>query len=474
MTHITLERFAQLRATQTGQACPRTSTRRLHVAATPMILTAVKLAGEDDSMHAVMLGVAGDEPELFWVADPRQRARQHVLYSTVARRLLAYMRTCRLNEEVAQLWVTSPAALGLLRSIALSTTWRYRQPDVQRFAHALGYFLSRSRVDGQQAMVCATSAIISHVAAPIPAADQHHLGALIAALDHAGRPTLLDAVEEAESHPMGSATSPEWDNAILAPLVTDYHAATTTSARDRAEAQIGGALQPVLRHMFDHVERAIQIITALPHPALPGLEHVVNVERGDLAYWLDNDFRFSCDENTRATTHAATRGECSRRAWQRSLITGDRFSRAAHELEGDILFGAVSQLIHTRQGRANHYTAVVETDQRSLSARVGDTLTNVDATWQSWRVDALERCGDLTRVTLALQAGKRHADELPERGDVVNLASLGARWCDLLREAARVARRVRQLTWTHDDSNTPTTSSASAPANLLAIVEQLR
>src|SRR4051794_25685601 len=98
-----LELAATLRAWETGR--PQTAARRLQTVLRQdaLVLVALKMAGEDTTVHVVAYGRPGGPATIDFVSDPRYRDDQYALFERLGDVVEQYYAWCRERDSYPQI-----------------------------------------------------------------------------------------------------------------------------------------------------------------------------------------------------------------------------------------------------------------------------------------------------------------------------------------------------------------------------------
>ena len=272
----TLVALARAQAVAAGRAQPIATVRHLHIHDRPFVFIPLAMAGEAHAPLAAMVGTSAEEPELLWVAQPRNRDERFQFAASLASLLLPYLESFQgVTEAVAvdrgrdvrhrfadapQVWVPNTGGIDFLRLFGRSTRFRRVDgdhpvaPSVPLLGQWLTFLASSSEVPGSALLPSTVQALGLHWATGQSGAEDAHLGSLIAWLTSGA-----SAAREAERGPVaGPATDPEFDNAVLAPLIAG------------SSPELPDVLRELLLGTWEQMWQALDLLRALPAGARVG------------------------------------------------------------------------------------------------------------------------------------------------------------------------------------------------------------
>jgi hypothetical protein len=274
----TLTALARAQAYAAGQAAPIATVRHLHVHDRPLILIPLAMAGEANAPLAAMVGTAAADPQLLVVAQPRNRDERFAFAAALAAIVVSYVDSFTgVAEPVAvdrgrdvrfrfvdapQIWVPNTGGVDFLRLLGRSTRFRTVdgeypvEPGVPLLGRWLTFFANSAEVPGSSLLLNAVQALGLHWATGQSSAEDASLAALLAwVAPPAGMP-VFDAARLAEqSAPAGPATDPDFDNRVLAPLM---------SARPVDLPRLTSVLREVLAPTWTLMWQTLDLLRALP------------------------------------------------------------------------------------------------------------------------------------------------------------------------------------------------------------------
>jgi hypothetical protein len=269
----TLTALARAEAFAAGRAVPIATVRHLHVHDRPLVLIPLAMAGEANAPLAAMVGAARADPQLLVVAQPRNRDERFAFAARLGDIVGSYLESCTgVAEPIAvdrgrdvrfrfadapQLWVPNTAGVDFLRLFGRSTRFRRVDgehpvpPSVPLLGRWLTFFANSAEVPGACLLLNAVQALGLHWATGQSSAEDAQLATLLAWID-AG----ADAARAAENGPpAGPATDPEFDNTVLAPLI---------SADPVDLPELIGVLEAALLPVWEQMWRTLDLLRALP------------------------------------------------------------------------------------------------------------------------------------------------------------------------------------------------------------------
>ncbi|GAA2374661.1 hypothetical protein [Dactylosporangium salmoneum] len=270
-----LTSLARALAVRHGTAQPLTTVRHVHVAARPLVMIPLGLAGEANAPVAALVGDREDAPRLLVVPQPRNRDQRFAFAADLGRIVVSYVdgftrdledvRGRRRFADAPQLLVPNPGGISFLRLFGRSTRLRrvfgeYAVPPVvPLLGKWLTFFAERAEHPGSSLMLAMTSALSAHWATGQSPVEDANLAALLAWLDPPPGRSPFDAALEAEDPdrwpPAGPATDPAFDAEHLALAInryarTDADPAARAAALDRLRAALHSQLEPTWRLMW--------------------------------------------------------------------------------------------------------------------------------------------------------------------------------------------------------------------------------
>jgi hypothetical protein len=270
----TLTALARAQAVAAGRALPIATVRHLHVHDRPLVLIPLVLAGEANAPLAVMVGSARAEPRLLVVAQPRDREQRFAFAAALGALVSSYVESFTgVAEPIAvdrgrdvryrfvdapQLWVPNTGGVEFLRMFGRSTRFRRVDgdypvhPAVPLLGRWLTFFAGTAEVPGASLLLNAVQSLGLHWATGQSSAEDAQLAALLAWIDPPPRSSGPAAARAAEAGPpAGPATHPDFDNRVLAPLLSDLDGMTVV-------------LRELLTPTWELMWRALDLLRELP------------------------------------------------------------------------------------------------------------------------------------------------------------------------------------------------------------------
>jgi hypothetical protein len=280
----TLTALARAQAFRAGRAEPIATVRHLHVHDQPLVFVPLAMAGEANAPLAAMIGTSPGDAELLVVAQPRNRDQRFAFAASLASILVPYVDSfAELTEPVAvdrgrdvryrapdapQIWVPNTGGVDFLKLFGRST--RFRQvdgeypvpPSVPLLGRWLTFFAHSAEVPGSSLLLNAVQALGLHWATGQSSAEDAQIAALLAWIDPPAGRSGAEAAREAEHlPPAGPATDPDFDNTVLAPLM---------SGPEPDVAELTAVLRAQLMPTWEQMWRALDLLRALPVGARVG------------------------------------------------------------------------------------------------------------------------------------------------------------------------------------------------------------
>jgi hypothetical protein len=471
-------------AVDRGQAQPITTVRHLHVSQRPLVLIPLKMAGESNAPMAAMVGADRENPQMLVVTQPRNRDQRFEFAHNLARIILAEIMPMAERRipppgepagsivrcaDAPQIWVPNRAGVEFVRMLGRSTRLRkttgpWRVPlNVPRMGKWLTFYADRAEYPGSSLLVAATAALSQHWATGQSAAEDEHLGTVLAWIQPPDGLTGTEAaqvIEDPVAHPpAGPATDPTFDNTVLAPLIRRYQEhAHDGVERARIEARIEAALRGQLLETWQRMWQAIRILDE----ATPGA-HVDDRWQRDLesftrtADWIANSP--TTQPKRDAAVSAARRLhhlERHQASYDAQRAFDDPLVMAEARIIGEAFAGTVvAAEPHRRVGRRKTPRILVETSDPVKLSEGEDGLRSAARPRQKTELLTITPADDRLLIELELSEGMGRGRE-PDPGTVPDI---GEEVCyslfadDFQRWPTLPARE--QTPWTHGGPPAP-------------------
>lgn len=479
-----LNLLAHLLAYRDGRAQRCASHLQVCIQDDAWVMCPIAMAGEDTTIHVVAYGRICAAPRVRCVPDPRKRDDQYALFEALGADLERYFEQCRRTGRYPQLWVSSGAVARHLDTLADRLRYNQLNARVRRFGELLSYCTGRYPFDGQQTMRTATGSLRLHWATGQQPAEDEHLGTLLAWIDPSARVSIQEAVAAAERVPMGVKTDPEFDAAVLDPLVEAYDRATRRADASPAVAantaqRIRGVLEPAALRVYEATQRAVALLQRSGLPPLPGLSEMEAREAAEFESFMqarDDGRPLSLRDRPRAAAFGLSAREEARENVEAATVLGDRVARARGRLTGRVVLGTVENPRRARIGpRSFEDRFELRSTQRILHVRLRDELLAVDDPRLKVLVEDVRRDGASTVLSLRMLAGQR-AVGLPATGASLELVDGVPKWNDIWRVRGHLKKVLASTPWTHRDDGPPVATPLPAvrPPDLLAAIDNFR
>ncbi|GAA0796652.1 hypothetical protein [Spirilliplanes yamanashiensis] len=440
----TLTALARAEAVAAGRAQPIATVRHLHVHPDPLVLVPVVMAGEPNAPLAALAGRDRAAPRLLVVAQPRNRDLRFAFAAELAEIVVGYAEShIGPSEAVAvdrgrdvrhryldapQVWVPNPGGVDFLRLFGRSTRFRRTDgdhpvpPAVPLLGRWLTFLATQAEVPGSALLVAATQALALHWATGQSSAEDAQLGALLGWIDP-GPLTGPEAARRAEQlPPAGPATDPDFDNRVLAPLLS-------------AGADPADALRDQLLPTWDLMWRAVDLLRALPPGARVAGRWDADRDAfsGYVAHLRDTGTPQPRRDSAVAAAARLHRLENVQARYAAQRAFDDPLVMAEHRLTGEAFEGVVT---HAKADRVDDTgkrpvlrpRLIVRTAE-PVRASAGTALTCPDRPSQKATVISVTPAGDETDVLLELSGGMgrklvAEPGSVPAVGDTVLYTTL--------------------------------------------------
>ncbi|OEV01024.1 hypothetical protein AN217_06950 [Streptomyces qinglanensis] len=293
-----LSALARMEAAASGHAQPVATVRHRHLAERPLVLVPLTTAGENGAPLGVMLGTERAAPEVFTVAQPRDRDLRFAFLGRLAEAMLPHLESCQDEVELverkeadpetgkrvtveAELCADAPQVLvptgpGVEFVRLLGRSMRFRRtaeedpeaehpapPRVPLLGRWLTHYGERARVPGSSLLLSMTGLLSRHWATGQSQLEDQHLGALLAWLAPPDGLGGAEAALRAELGrdgrgqllvpPAGPATDPAFDNELLAPALARHDRGVPGAAQEVHDL-VAGQLRPTWEAMWQGVD----------------------------------------------------------------------------------------------------------------------------------------------------------------------------------------------------------------------------
>jgi hypothetical protein len=476
--------LARLEAAASGRARPLSRVRHRRLAAEPLVLIPLTLAGDPATPVAAMTGTSRTAHDLLVVSEPRDRALRLQFLTTLADAVLSYITGRQRTTEVIpatgnrqerrryadapQIIVPNRAARDYLGLLGRSTRF---QPTEGPFAvdpavPALGKWLT-SLADsadqpGSNMLADLTSFLAEHWATGQSPLEDASLAAQLAWIDPPPGMTALAAALATEDPllcpPAGPATDPGFDQAVLEPLFRSYEQAARSDSHaraDRAAAEIRTALSGQLEPTWNAVWDAISLLRALPETS--GASRRWATDRDSFtrfsAYLADGGLPQPRRDHAAMAAARLDRLERAQAAYDAERALEDEFALAELRTTGEAFTGDVVAAEPTRTDTSAAGRTVLRprfTVRTSDPLRIepGRMLICPGRPSQRVRIAELVHADTETEVVLEViqgmgTPGKPKAGAVPAVGESVSYTLDPGYW------AQREFPSAEQTPWTH-------------------------
>ncbi len=266
----TLVALARAQAFAAGRAQLVATVRHLHVHDRPFVLIPLAMAGEANAPLAAMLGTSFSSPRLLVVTQPRNRDERFAFAADLASHLVTYLESFAGETEAVavdrgrdvryrfvdapQVWVPNTGGVDFLRLFGRSTRFRRVDGDypvpasVPLLGQWLTFLANSAEVPGSALLPNVVQALGLHWATGQSGAEDAHLASLLAWIESGA-----EAARAAEHGPVaGPATDPDFDNKVLAPLITS------------SAPELPTVLHDLLLPTWDQMWRSLALLRTLP------------------------------------------------------------------------------------------------------------------------------------------------------------------------------------------------------------------
>lgn len=275
--------LARLEAMESMAAVPKTEYRHHHLAANPLVIVPLAMAGEAGAPLAAIVGQSRRAPILLVVTQPRDRVQRFTFAAELSAIVMDYIDSCRRSRHgsssrgqdsrshytnAPQILVPNTGGIKFLRFLGRACRFRETRGDypvpegVPELGRWLTFFTDRADQAGSAMLMAVTDLLSEHWATGQSDLEDHNLASQMAWIappdGQAVAQAMLDAENPIICPPAGPSTSPEFDHIFLAPALQHNDAArasgdhaalaaATTELRDLINDQI----KPTWRMMWD-------------------------------------------------------------------------------------------------------------------------------------------------------------------------------------------------------------------------------
>lgn len=419
---VDLESALRFEAWRQQRAVRSYSHRRIRLQPHAVFAAFLQFPGEDNTILAAALGNRGQRTptRLLTTPDPRVRDEEAAMIEQLDAYLQRYYGWCERTGVAPQMIVASRGALKHLTNIADDLRFTRHQPQVAAFATRLSHLTMRAQVPDQQALVVLTDVLRTHWVTPMDPTQEHHLGAMLAAVAPPDGVTLAEAVRAAEALTVGPVTLPAFDRAVLQPALARFH-----TARRRGEALerllplrrvIEEATSPLVLRTYEALHQGVELLDAAGLDELPEVESWIDAERTAFL-----DFRRAEVAGIRTPRQDRARGGAFRyvereqalAVVEASIECHDTFGRACSVARGAVVEGRVTdvRLVAVPDQRTRATFVTIETTQAALRIREGHELADPVDPRRRYTLRTTERAGPstapVTTLTLRMTGGSK-------------------------------------------------------------------
>lgn len=443
-----------LSAYKEKRAIPRAGRQLSRFGDNLLVVCPLSMAGEDPSVHAVLIGSRGAAPQLLAAPDPRSPRSRLEMFSRMRAVLEPYFESCLEQEgSLPQIMVPSESARDVLLGLAdwlpylkdsdggKMQAWT---EDARRLGMLLKLYSQRSDLPGQQLLLVASQTLADHFA--FGQDTRGHLGAQLAWVDTPDGEDVFVSAVQAEAEPMGARTDARMDIEKLNPALEGWSKVERGGSRSLASfrrQEIEDILREVLEPIWHSTCKVIEATESLGLQELGAVEHFWERDRYSFEEHMNHmqeGGRFSRRDSVRSATYALAEAEDALQQLEASRLWEDPLRLAQARVEGEVLCG-INRNLPSSEGDF----VAVDSEQRWLTVRVGDTLECMQRECRGV-VREIRREADRTTVLLAVSA-------LPEDGATSDWAPGRPDWFRLARERRNIARALAEMPSTHAEES---------------------
>ncbi|EXG81423.1 hypothetical protein [Cryptosporangium arvum] len=435
--------YARALAVVEGVAQPITTVAHVHVAARPLVLVPLALAGEANAPLAALVGTDPASPRLLIVPQPRDRQLRFAFAASLADVVLDYLSGFPVTEgdeptadDAPQLWVPNRGGFAFLRLFGRSTRFRRTTgpypvaPGVPVLGRWLTWFAERSEYPGASTLLAATEVLGAHWATGQSALEDANLAALLGWIDpppgRSAREAARDAEDALRWPPAGPSTDPTFDNEVLSPAISAYGSSPDGSAlRRRALAGLESALRGQTQPTWELVWRAIdRMRTLTPGGSVAGRWAADARQYASFHRWMAEDgLPQARRDGAVAAARRLLRLEWAHQEYAVSRSFDDPRVMADFRVTGEAFRGTVTEVdaerrVENENGNLVKRPLVVVRTEDPVHLAVGTAVGSPARPKQSGRVLEI----DDGLVTVEIAKGLREA--LPRVGDDLTYSSV--------------------------------------------------
>lgn len=421
-----------------------------------LVFCPLSMAGEDPSLHAVMVGALNGGSQVLASPDPRSPRSRLELFSRLLKVLEPYFQSARDETDgLPQIVVPSASALNLISSMA---DWLPYLPDpdsggqkmlewtedARRLGSYFQLFAQRSLLTGQQLILNASQLLDDHYA--FGQDLKGHLGAQIVWLDPPADGDVFRLALEETRQPMGVRSDARFDEEVLNPAIEGWLKVEKGGSRSLASfrrKEVEDALLSVLQPIDSAVRQAMQELLSLRLEPLHGIAELWARDRRAVEWHLqrmEDGGRFARRDDAARAAYGLAESEDALEQWEASRLWFDPLYRAKGRSEGNVLSGACVK----EDVNGETYCRVVS-DQEWLRIRVGDQL-NLIPGGASGVVEGISRGETGSEVLLRITGS---ADDLPDAGEGADWGGQAPDWHRLSGHRGNLSKALSEPPPTH-------------------------
>lgn len=419
---VDLRSALRVQAWREQRAVRAFSHRRIRVQPHAVLAAFLQFPGEDNTILAAALGSRGRRTPARVVTAPDPRVPDEKLH--VFEQLDAYLRRyydwCERVGVAPQMVVASHGALKHLTNIADDLRFTRHQPTVAAFATRLAHLTMRAQVPDQQAVAVLTDILSTHWVTSMDPTQEHHLGAVLAAIAPTEGLSVKDAVRAAEELALGPVTLPAFDRTVLQPALGRFHGARRRGDAPAILAELRRAIEdatsPLVVRTFDALHQGLDLLDAAALDELPEVEAWIDTERSAFL-----DFRRADAAGIRTPRQDRARGGAFRYVEREQALAvveaavecHDTFGRATSVARGAAIEGRVTnvRLVSVPDQRTRATFVTIDATQSALRIREGHELTDPSDPRCRYTLRTSERGGPatapVTTMTFRMTAGSK-------------------------------------------------------------------